>query len=313
MKRIWAAVAAIGLTLSLAACSTGSAPVELPPYVRHDGPIRVVASLKVWADIAAIVGGDYVESQAIITSDSQDPHSYEATAKDQLAVNQADLTIQNGSGYDEFFSLMEQHSPNQKRYMQADISFISAAAADDSSPAKLNEHVWYDLETAKQAASEIAYRLSLAKPESRDYFEANVTLFSAKIDMLIAAQKSMTEGLHGKKVILTEALTAYMAHNLGLVDATPKTFADAIENDTDASPTALEEIKDLISSKQVAAVIITEQTGSTQSDLVQSWAKAAGVPVLSFSESQPDGETYISWMRKNLDEFAKGLKWLGTY
>jgi zinc/manganese transport system substrate-binding protein len=313
MKRIWAAVAAIGLTLSLAACSYGSAPTELPPYVRHDGPIRVVASLKVWADIAAIVGGDYVESQAIITSDNQDPHSYEATAKDQLAVNQADLTIQNGGGYDEFFSLLEQKSPNQKRYMQSDISFISAAAADNSSPVKLNEHVWYDLESAKSAAGEIAYRLSLARPEKETYFQANATLFSAKVDMLINAQKSMREGLASKKIILTEALTAYMVYNLGIKSATPKSFAEAIENETDAPPAALKEIKNLISSKQVDAVVITQQTGSSQSDLIQSWAKAAGVPVLSFSESQPDSETYISWMRKNLDEFAKGLKWLGTY
>lgn len=281
---------------------------ELPPYVPHEGPIRVVSSLKVWADIAAIVGGDLVESQAIITSDNQDPHSYEATAKDQLAVNRADLTIQNGGGYDDFFFLMEQHSPNQKRYMQAAMAYISAAAADNESPVKLNEHVWYDLETAKSAAIEIAYRLSVAKPEATATFDSNVAKFSNEVDALIEIQNSLKMNLSGKKIILTEALTAYMAHNLGLVDATPINFAAAIENGSDASPSALQEIKKLIFTKEVSAVVITKQTGSTQTALIQSWAKSAGIPVISFSESQPDGETYLSWMKKNLNEFAKALQ-----
>lgn len=308
MKRIWALVSALLAVLSLSACFNVTPVPELPPYVPHEGKLRVVASLKVWADIAAIVGGDLVETQAIITSDNQDPHSYEATAKDQLAVNRADLTIQNGQGYDDFFSQLEQRSPNQKLYMQADMSMISEAAADDTSPAKLNEHVWYDLATAKNAANEIAYRLSVGKAEATSIFNSNADKFAAKVDELIAVQNSMRKSLAGKKVILTEALTAYMVHNLGMVNATPKNFSDAIENGTDASPSALEKIKKLILGKQVSAVIITKQTGSSQSLLIQSWASAARIPVISFSESQPEGETYLSWMTKNLAEFAKALK-----
>jgi zinc/manganese transport system substrate-binding protein len=191
--------------------------------------------------------------------------------------------------------------------MQADISMISEAAADDTSPVKLNEHVWYDLATAKSAANEIAQRLSIGKPEATSIFNSNAEKFTAKVDELIAIQNSMRERLAGKKVILTESLTAYMVNNLGLVNSTPK-FSDAIENGTDASPSALAQIKSLLFGKKVSALIITKQTGSSQSLLIQGWANASGIPVISFSESQPDGETYFSWMAKNLDEFAKALK-----
>lgn len=67
-----------------------------------DGAIRVTATTNVYGSIAAQIGGDRVEVTSLITSSSQDPHSYEASARDRLAVQEADLVIQNGGGYDGF-------------------------------------------------------------------------------------------------------------------------------------------------------------------------------------------------------------------
>ena len=40
--------------------------------------------------------------KALITKTSQDPHSYEASAQDKLAVSKAGLVVENGGGYDDF-------------------------------------------------------------------------------------------------------------------------------------------------------------------------------------------------------------------
>lgn len=93
---------ATGATLVLAGCA-GSA---------GDGDggsgdtVTVVASTNVYGQLAAQVGGDRVSVTSIITSDSQDPHSYEATARDQLAVDRAQLVIENGGGYDHFMDVL---------------------------------------------------------------------------------------------------------------------------------------------------------------------------------------------------------------
>ena len=39
---------------------------------------------------------------SIINRTSQDPHSYEATTQDKLAVSKAELVVENGGGYDDF-------------------------------------------------------------------------------------------------------------------------------------------------------------------------------------------------------------------
>ena len=89
--------------LTLAGCAGANTPEST-----GDGKIQVVASTDVYGQIAEEIGGDAIEVTSIITSASQDPHSFEATAQDQLAVSRADLIIQHGGGYDAFMdSLIE--------------------------------------------------------------------------------------------------------------------------------------------------------------------------------------------------------------
>lgn len=90
------AIASIA-ALSLAGCSTPAAGEG-----SDDGVIQVTASTNVYGSLAAEIGGDRVDVTSIITSASQDPHSYEATARDRLSVQKADLVIENGGGYDAF-------------------------------------------------------------------------------------------------------------------------------------------------------------------------------------------------------------------
>ncbi|WP_309104030.1 metal ABC transporter solute-binding protein, Zn/Mn family [Microbacterium sp.] len=95
--------------LTLAGCS--SAPTAATQG-SGDEVVQVVASTNVYGSIAEQIGGDRVEVTSIITSVSQDPHSYEASARDRLTVQKADLVIENGGGYDSFIDdLLEGADP----------------------------------------------------------------------------------------------------------------------------------------------------------------------------------------------------------
>ncbi|HWS49596.1 MAG TPA: zinc ABC transporter substrate-binding protein [Microbacterium sp.] len=95
--------------LALAGCS--SSPTAATEG-SGDGVVQVVASTNVYGSLAEQIGGDRVEVTSIITSVSQDPHSYEASARDRLTVQKADLVIENGGGYDSFIDdLLEGSEP----------------------------------------------------------------------------------------------------------------------------------------------------------------------------------------------------------
>ncbi|HEX5857745.1 MAG TPA: zinc ABC transporter substrate-binding protein, partial [Microbacterium sp.] len=94
-----AVTATFATVLALAGCASGDAQAG---DAGAGDRVSVVASTNVYGQIAEEIGGDLVEVTSIIDSASQDPHSFEPSAQDQLTVTNADLTIENGGGYDAF-------------------------------------------------------------------------------------------------------------------------------------------------------------------------------------------------------------------
>src|SRR4051794_17803579 len=96
-RPLMAALAGLGLLLTACGTTTGSARDSA-----GDGVVEVVASTSVYGDIVRSIGGDKVRVSSVIARTSQDPHSYEATTQDKLAVSKAGLVVENGGGYDTF-------------------------------------------------------------------------------------------------------------------------------------------------------------------------------------------------------------------
>src|SRR6478735_8419985 len=99
---------ALGAAIALvtAGCAGSSAGSD-------DGTVRVVASTNVYGDIAATIGGDAVRVTSLMSDPAQDPHSFEASAQNQLAVSKAEVVIENGGGYDPFMQTLLKGSKNQ--------------------------------------------------------------------------------------------------------------------------------------------------------------------------------------------------------
>ncbi|MGH3586715.1 MAG: metal ABC transporter solute-binding protein, Zn/Mn family, partial [Pseudonocardia sp.] len=93
-----AAVAALA-ALTVAGCGSdaGTPPAGQP----GEGALPVVASTNVYGSIVDAVGGDRVSVESLIDSPSADPHSYESTPADAVAVAKARVVVANGGGYDD--------------------------------------------------------------------------------------------------------------------------------------------------------------------------------------------------------------------
>lgn len=111
------------LMLVLAGC-TSQSPDEDDPRV------QVVASTNIYGQIAKEIGGDRVSVTSIITSAAQDPHGYESTARDQLAVQRAQLVIENGGGYDAFLDRLIAAATSAPVVITA-VDFASEGHADE--------------------------------------------------------------------------------------------------------------------------------------------------------------------------------------
>ena len=63
----------------------------------------------------------------------------------------------------------------------------------------------------------------------------------------------------------------------------------------------------LIESGDVRLVITNTQTGGAETTRIVDDAEARGIPVIAFSETLPEGQTYISWMQENVEALAGAL------
>ncbi|MEO6087046.1 MAG: zinc ABC transporter substrate-binding protein, partial [Umezawaea sp.] len=85
-------------------------------------------------------------------------------------------------------------------------------------------------------------------------------------------------------------------------------FSEAIENETDVPVAALTETTDLITGKQVTALVNNTQTENSVTQQLVSKAEGAGIPVIGVTETLPAGVSgYLDWMTKQVGELSTAL------
>lgn len=322
--------------LSLAGCSTTPAAGE-----GDDGTITVVASTNVYGDIAATIGGDRVDVQSIITSASQDPHSYEASARDRLTVQKADLVIENGGGYDAFIDtlLQDAKDPHVVTAVEYSHDFPGNEGHDDEAHADeahsdeahadeaehdhaddeagheghdhiegFNEHVWFDPHTMIHVVEAIADELTALDPDGAKEFAANAADLTADLEGFETELATLKTDAPDVSVFITEPLPGYLAAAAGFTDVTPEGFAESVEEGTDVAPAVLLEALDVIGSGQVTALLTNAQTGGSETQRVETAAKDAGIPVVAFTELLEDGSSYSEWMSDAIQSLAAAVQ-----
>ncbi len=106
---------------------------------------------------------------------------------------------------------------------------------------------------------------------------------------------------------MTEPVPVYLTTAAGLDNATPNEFSEAVEEGQDVPPATLLESLKLIDSGDIRVMIVNPQTGGAEVTQVEDEAKAKNIPVIEFTETLPEGQTYISWMQSNITALTDAL------
>ncbi|MFJ2544228.1 metal ABC transporter solute-binding protein, Zn/Mn family [Microbacterium sp. NPDC087589] len=337
MKKPFVALALASVAaLSLAGCSTTPAAGE-----GDDSTVTVVASTNVYGSLAEQIGGDRVDVTSIITSATQDPHSYEASARDRLTVQKADLVIENGGGYDAFIdTLLQDADPHLVTAVEFSHDFPGNEGHSDEEHAEeehaegehaeeehdhdhaegeegheghdhiegFNEHVWFDPHTMIHVVEAIADELAEIDPDGEAEFSANAEEIVADLEGFEADLETLKTDAAGANVIITEPLPGYIATAAGLTDVTPEGFAESVEEGSDVAPATLLETLNVVESGDVAAVLTNAQTGGAETQRVEDAATDAGIPLVAFTELLPDGSSYSEWMSDAIQSLAAALQ-----
>lgn len=267
----------VALALLLTGCSMGK-PVA---WTAGTGKIKIVTSTNVWGSVANLVAGDLATVDALIYNTNQDPHSFEATARDQLLINEADIVVMNGGGYDDFVEQLVEADPTPAILVNA-----FQAAGDDQTR---NEHIWFDLDQVGDVGAVIGGAIEAIDSSTSDQIWASVDAFRAELATRKAKLDAIAAAGTCFKVFATEPLVDYLLEDAGCVNVTPAEYSKAIEEERDVPPAVMQQALAIVKSK-LSFVALNDSVRSAQIDQL---LNSSNNPNYGFSELLPqDPDTY---------------------
>lgn len=280
--------------LASACTSAGSSPPS--------PAVRVVAAENEYGNVAAQVGGPYVQVASVESNPNTDPHTYEVSPSVAEEVAGAELVIQNGLGYDGFMARLEAASPSSGRRV-LDVRRLLHLPAGTPNP-----HLWYSPQTMPAVAAAVAGDLSALAPAHAVYFRSAVARFDASLRPWTAALAAMRRSYGGERVAVTEPVADYLLQAGGLDVVTPLSLQLAVMNGTDPSPQDISLEDRLLAGRGVRVFVYNEQVTDTLTEGFLAVARRAGVPVVGVYETMPPHSTYQAWMLSTVDDLEGALR-----
>ncbi len=264
------------------------------------GAIRVVAAEDFYGSVASQLGGNLVAVKSIISSPNIDPHEYESSVKDGIAVARAAIVIKNGLQYDTWLDKMLSASPSPGRIV---------ITAGDSAPRRLsgNPHVWYGVDNMEAVAKAVDNALIKVRPSEAPFFKSNLARFQASLAPLLAKINEIRQKYHGTPVGLTETICLYLTGPMGLRVLTPFDFQKAIAEGNDPPAASVAVANTQVDRKEIKILIYNRQTVTPVTTALLGQARARGIPLVPVSETMPPGGTYQSWMLAQMSAIGNGL------
>lgn len=273
----FAALIALALP-ALAAC--GSTPGS------GSGPIQVVAGENFWGDIVSQIGGSHVAVTSVISNPEDDPHEYESSSRNAIAVATSRLVVENGLGYDDFMGKLVDSSGAHPTVL--DVADVLGVSGQDPNP-----HLWYDTAALPEVAAAIAADLGEIDPAHKALYEKNARSFDASLQPLLDVIAQIKSQYAGTKVAYTERVPGYLVEAAGLQLGIPASFTQAVEEGSDPSPRDTVAFDDAIKDRTVKVLLYNAQVTDTQTTQIKQLATDSGVPVVGVTETMPPSYQHI--------------------
>jgi len=263
--------------------------------------VQVVAAENTYGDLVQQIAGIHAHVLSIISDPNVDPHEYEANVDNARQIADADIIIENGSGYDTWLDKLMATTQNSKRIL---------ITAFDVAPTHLkeNEHVWYNPDNVIAISQKILEALKAKDPSDAAEFDSNFAALKTEIEKLDARLADLKARYAGTPIGLTETIFLYQSELIGLNVLTPWTFDKAIAEGNDPSAADAITAEQQITSRHTKILVYNVQTITPITTKLQDEAKVLSIPVVPVSETMPPGLHYQSWMSKQFDVLASALE-----
>ena len=269
-----------------------------------DKPL-VVASASIFADMAANIGGDLIETATIVPIGG-DPHIYEPTPGDVRLITQADLILQNGLTFEGWISDLIRNSGSK-----APVITITEGIHPITSTMHANAtdpHAWMEPVNGKIYALNIMKGLKSLIPDYSNQIQVQYDIYVARLDSLDQYIRTQLARIDTNKRIIITSHDSF--HYYGQRYGMQLESVLGTSTDADVRTSDLIRLNEVIRENNIPVVFI-ESTINPK--LLNQVAKDNDISIGGklYSDSLGDKDspanTYINMIRYNTDVIVQGL------
>ena len=291
------------------------------PTNQSNEKVKIIATIFPQYDFAKQIGGDKVDVSLLLTPGTE-THSYEPTPQDIINVNKSDLFIYTGENMEPWADKIAEGIDSNTVILDASknvaLKKTEHEENDDDEDEenhhgehehKYDPHIWLDPQNAIIMVNNITEELCNIDPENESYYKQNAQEYVQKLNELDTDIQNTIKSSKTNKVAFGGTF-AYMyfveKYNLDYATA----YASCGE-DAEPSVSNVKKVIDYINKNKLPVVFYQEHSAGKIADAI---ASETGSQKLVFhtihnvsSQELADGETYISLMKKNLENLRAAL------
>lgn len=273
-----------------------------------DGPLVVVATFTVLADVVAVVGGDDVVAGSV-TGPGMNVHGYEPTPDDLRRAAAADLVVANGLGLETWLhDLIDPLGVPVVVVGDAVEPLPIRGPSHETGGLAHNPHAWMSPRAGQAYVAAVADALAAADPPNAEDYAARAARLSAQLaDLATELEEAVAALPEDRRVLVTcEGAFSYLARDVGLQEA----YLWPVNAERQGTPRQAARVIDTVREAQVPAVFCEWTVPATAQRQVarETGARFAGELYVD-SLTGPDGPvpTYLDLLRYDAEVIAEGL------
>jgi manganese/zinc/iron transport system substrate-binding protein len=299
--------------LILVGCGTPVVGAEHTQLNIGDRPLRIVATTGHVADVVRNVGGARVEVTALM-GPGVDPHLYKASARDVIAIQNADVVFYNGLELEgRMTEIFERLARTRPVYPVSRSIPPERLRASDQYQNAFDPHIWFDPTIWSYAVDEVARRLAQLDPAAEAVYMANAERYQQALAELDRYAREQIARIPPQSRVLITAHDAfgYFGEHYGF----EVHGLQGISTASEAGAADVQRLAQFIVDRQIRAIFVESSVPQATVRAVQEAVRARGGDVAIggqlFSDAlgadgTPEG-TYLGMFRYNVDTIVAAL------
>jgi zinc/manganese transport system substrate-binding protein len=310
-RRRWLAACLLGTLATL-----GSA---MPVRAEQGGPLPVVASFSILADLVRQVGGDRVAVEALVGPDV-DTHVYQPTPADARRVAQARVVFVNGWGFEGWMERLVRNAAYRGPVVTVTDGLpplrVPAAGhqhqhqhAHDHDHGDIDPHAWQNVAHARHMVQRIAAALCEADAAGCASYRERAAAYGRELEALDAEIRAAWAGIAPaqRKVLTSHDAFGHYAQAYGVRFLA----VQGVSADSEPSAAAVARLIRTVQREKVRAIFV-ERLGNPR--VIERIARETGVrpaaePLYADALSAPGGpaSSYVALMRHNTRAMVQAI------